>query len=95
MEVFLRNRGPRPITTASVLPSGTHRIWIRGFWLDAAGGGLSARSGAEVAFTDRAGNHWIRRANGQLEELPEDPIEHFARLGLHGPWDMQTPERVS
>ena len=25
----------------------------------------------------------------------DDPIDRFARLGLHGPFDMQTPERLS
>jgi hypothetical protein len=84
---------PRPITTASILPSGTHRVWISGRkW--AMGSGFN-RPGAEAAFTDRSGSHWIRRATGQLEELPEDPIDHFAKLGLPGPWDMQTPERIS
>jgi hypothetical protein len=79
---------PIPTTTASILPSGTYRVWIRGigWW-----GVLSGRGAAEVAFTDRAGTHWIRRANGQLEELPEDPITHY--LGL-GPHDLQTPERL-
>jgi hypothetical protein len=85
---------PKPVTTVSVLPGGTHRIWVRGFRLNAAGGGLGGRSAAEVAFTDRAGRHWIRRAAGQLEPLPDDPIEHFGRMGLHGPHDLQTPQRV-
>jgi hypothetical protein len=85
-----------PMTTASVLPpSGTYRVWVRGYRLHAAGGGLGGRSAAEVAFTDRAGKPWIRRATGQLEELPEDPIEYFGRLGLHGPYDLLTPDRVS
>ena len=93
------NRGPDhlgrppglPLTTASILPSGTHRVWIRGTgWTRV----LSGRPSAEVAFTDRAGSYWIRRANGQLEELPEDPIDHYAKLGMHGPWDLQTPERI-
>jgi hypothetical protein len=97
LEAFLKaDITQKPVTTASVLPpSGTYRVWVHGFWLNAAGGGLGGRSAAEVAFTDRAGNHWIRRATGQLEELPEDPIDYFQRLGLHGPYDLQTPERVS
>ena len=56
---------------------------------------MGGRSAAEVAFTDRAGKHWIRRGTGQLEPLPEDPIDYFQRLGLYGPYDLQTPERVS
>jgi hypothetical protein len=79
---------PIPATTASILPGGSYRVWIRGigWW-----GVLSGRGAAEVAFTDRAGTHWIRRANGQLEELPEDPITRY--LGL-GPHEFQTPERL-
>jgi hypothetical protein len=80
---------PVPVTTASILPSGTYRIWIDGLnW----GQVLSGRTGAEVAFTDRAGSHWIRHASGQLEELTEDPISHY--LGA-GPHDLQTPERLT
>jgi hypothetical protein len=95
MEEWLkRGLSQQPITTVSVLPSGTYRVWISGYWLDAGGGGMGGRSAAEVAFTDRAGKHWIRRATGQLEELPEDPIEHFGRLGLHRPYDLQTAERL-
>jgi hypothetical protein len=97
LEAFFRTTTTqKPMTTASVLPpSGTYRVWVHGFWLNAGGGGMGGRSAAEVAFTDRAGKHWIRRATGQLEELPEDPIDYFQRLGLHGPHDLQTPERVS
>jgi hypothetical protein len=55
-----------PITTASILPSGVHRVWIQGTgW----GRVLSGRRAAEVAFTDRAGNHWIRRGTGQLANI--------------------------
>jgi hypothetical protein len=78
-----------PITTASILPGGVHRIWVRGIgW----GRVLSGRRAAEVAFTDRAGSHWIRRATGQLEELAEDPIFHYLKYGPH---DLQTPERLT
>lgn len=85
-----------PITTVSILPGGTHRVWIPGArWFGAGGGGLGVRSGAEVAFTDRAGKHWIRRATGRLEPLPEDPITYFESRRLYGPHDLQTPERVT
>jgi hypothetical protein len=77
-----------PTTTVSILPSGDYRVWIQGTgW----GRALSGRRAAEVAFTDRAGSHWIRRATGQLEELAEDPIIHY--LGA-GPHDLQIPERL-
>ena len=83
---------PVPITTASMLPAGIFRIWIQGVrW----SGILSGRSAAEVAFTDRNGIHWIRRATGQLEELDEGPLGYFARLGFYGPHDLLTPERIA
>ena len=63
-----------PIGTTSILPSGTYRLWIYGRF---RAGVLDSRYAAEVAFTDRAGAHWIRHATGQLEKLPEDPITHY------------------
>jgi hypothetical protein len=106
--VFIQGAGPRtieeqlslredsedkyravPITTGSTLPPGTHRIWIQGTGWSSI---LSGRGGAEVAFTDRAGHHWVRRATGELEELPEDPIYHYLKYGPH---ELQTPERIS
>jgi hypothetical protein len=86
-DIFKRPQAP--ITTASILPSGTYRVWIAGRHLGVA---AYLRYGAEVAFTDRAGSHWIRRATGQLEELPEDPILHY--LG-RGPHDLHIPERAT
>jgi hypothetical protein len=80
---------PIPITTVSILPSGTFRVWV-----PFAGNVLGGRFGAEVAFTDRAGSHWIRRADGKLEELPQEPLEYFQALGLYGPHDLVTPERI-
>jgi hypothetical protein len=55
---------------------------------------MQGRCGAEVAFTDRAGRHWIRRATGALEELDVSPIEFLERGGLGGPWQwvFPTPE---
>jgi hypothetical protein len=81
-----------PVTTASVLPSGTYRVWIQGTgWT----GILAGRPGAEVAFTDRAGTHWIRRATGELQELPKAPFEYFQQHGLYGPYELQTPKRLT
>jgi hypothetical protein len=82
---------PIPVTTASVLPPGTFRIWIRGMGWSAI---MSGRSSVEVAFTDRAGSHWVRRATGQLEELNEEPLEYFGHLGFYAPHDLLTPERI-
>jgi hypothetical protein len=80
---------PVAITTVSVLSSGTFRIWVTSI-----GNVMGGRFGAEVAFTDRAGSHWIRRATGKLEELPKEPLEYFQARGLHGPHDLVTPERI-
>jgi hypothetical protein len=55
---------------------------------------MGGRFGAEVAFTDRAGSHWIRRATGKLEELPKEPLEYFEPSGLYGPYALVTPERI-
>jgi hypothetical protein len=83
---------PVPITTASVLPPGKSMVWIEGTGWSAH---LSGRSSAEVAFTDRAGSHWIRRANGQLEELPCEPLKYFHDRGLFSPFELQTPEPLT
>jgi hypothetical protein len=83
---------PVPITTASILPPGKSLVWISGTgW----SGYLSGRSSAEIAFTDRAGAHWIRRTNGQLEELPSEPHKYFGERGLLAPFELQTPEPLS
>ena len=83
--------GLSPTTTIAILPPGAWRIWIPGsHWSGILGG----RSGAELAFTDRAGIHWIRRATGVLEEISEPPFHYFQKLGLHGPYELQVPEPI-
>lgn len=77
----------RPFTTLSILPPGRWRVSIKG----EVGGGTGDRRGAEIAFTDRADAHWIRRASGKLEELPEEPLKYFEKWDLHGPHDLVTP----
>lgn len=75
-----------PATTAAILLPGRWRVWIpKAGWT----GLMAGRAGGEVAFTDRAGAHWVRRGKGELEELSQPPFEHF---GLHGPFDLVTPE---
>ena len=81
---------PLPVTTIGVLPGGPSQAWIAGTGWSSI---LSGRTAAELAFTDRAGNHWIRRATGQLDELDVEPLRYLERLGMHGPFDLQTPER--
>ena len=80
-----------PVSTTGIVPPGTWRIWIRGKgWTSI----LSGRGGVDVAFVDRAGVSWIRRAMGPLDELPKRPLEHFGQHGLHGPHEFQAPERI-
>jgi hypothetical protein len=80
-----------PYTTVSILPGGEWRVWLpRGNW-----GILSGRMGADIAFSDRLGQHWIQRANGKPEPIPVEPFEYFAEVGMHGPHDLQRPERFS
>jgi hypothetical protein len=50
-----------PVTTVSILPGGLYRVWISGTgWRRI----LSGRASVDIAFTDAAGAHWIRRATG-------------------------------
>lgn len=82
----------KPATALSVLPPGTWRAWIRGRGWQAPLGG---RLGAEVAFVDRAGVSWVRRAMGDLEELPERPLSYLQQFGFYGPHDFGAPEPVT
>jgi hypothetical protein len=92
--IDVRNKhydGRLPVTTVTILPGGLYRAWIDGTgWHQI----LSGRAGVDIAFTDRAGAHWIRRATGQLDELPKPPLEYLQEWGFYGPHDFQTPERV-
>jgi hypothetical protein len=58
--------------TMGLIPPGRSRIWVDGNWH-----AMQLRAGVEVAFTDRAGVHWVRRANGNLEELNEAAFDHY------------------
>jgi hypothetical protein len=78
--VFIQGAGPRRgedgvnssyRRTLSILPPGRWRVEVPGGWA-----GMSRRPGVEVAFTDRAGIHWIRRATGALDEIQKAPIDH-------------------
>jgi hypothetical protein len=39
--------------------------------------GMSRRPGVEIAFKDRMGKNWIRKANGELVEIKESPMRHY------------------
>jgi len=40
-------------------------------------GGMMLQPAVEIAFSDAAGLHWIRRVSGLLESLPKPAFEHF------------------
>jgi hypothetical protein len=67
-----------------VIPPGRWSVTFDGGW-----GAMTARPGAEVAFTDRAGLHWVRRSRGRLEQLSCDAVEHY---GIDRPIDYQVVE---
>jgi hypothetical protein len=69
-----------------VIPPGRWRVCVDGGW-----NGMYPRLGLEVAFTDRAGAHWVRRADGRLEELPRGAFDYFE---LSRPLESTPPEPV-
>lgn len=38
---------------------------------------MQARPGIELAFTDAARRHWIRRAAGELIQIADDPNRYY------------------
>ncbi len=56
----------------SILPPGKWIIEIRNQGFD-----MHKRPGIEIAFTDRAGYHWIRRANGRIQEIAKNAINYY------------------
>lgn len=77
-----------PVAMLSIIPPGRWAVQLRQY-LDPP---MQGRLGAEVAFSDRSGVHWVRRAMGNLEELPRSPTEYFSGLGLNPPYDWTTPK---
>ena len=69
-----------------MIPPGRYRTIVSGNW-----GILSGRPGAELAFTDRAGVHWMRASDGTLSEIPQPATAYY---GIDGPYDWETPEEV-
>lgn len=67
----------------SVIPPGRYETAVAGGW-----GALTARPGIELAFTDRAGIHWLRDADGALSELPDAPLAYY---GVEEPVDWIVP----
>lgn len=54
-------------------------------YLPWGGGDMYKRPGVEIAFTDSAGRHWIRRGDGKLESSKKDAIDHYG-LPMPGVW---------
>lgn len=56
----------------ALLPPGKWVVEIHGDWH-----GMNRRPGIEIAFTDREGHHWIRRANGGLEQISDSAVDYY------------------
>ena len=73
---------------ASALPPGRWVVVMGGYpTLTSA-----SRARIEIAFTDAAGRHWVRRIDGRLEKLKQSPIVHYG-LTRPLPWSMPDPCR--
>jgi len=60
--------------------SSTFGVLLPGDWLGEVPrpeGGMNIQPGIEIAFTDHNNKHWIRRANGLLEEIPKSAIDYY------------------
>ena len=76
-EEWVAQTGGLPYAKAfGSLPPGRWRVDTDSGW-----GALGARPGVEVAFTDRSGQHWIRRADGRLDEVSEEAMSHYGVPG--------------
>jgi hypothetical protein len=75
------------LDTLTVIPPGDHFTAVQAGW-----GGMMRRPGVEVAFTDRAGLHWLRRADGSLAEISKPPVEYYA-LGEPIGWSLPQERR--
>jgi hypothetical protein len=91
--VLLQGAGPRKgedddsgdvsrRSPVGVLPPGRSATTLPGPFLWA---GMHRRPGVELAFTDAASRHWIRRGDGRLERIRTDPVKHY-RLGRPVDW---------
>lgn len=68
------------------LPPGRWRVDVDSGW-----GASGARPGVEVAFTDAAGRHWIRRADGRLDRVPDEAMTHYGIPGAFSLEGLDTP----
>ena len=67
-----------------VIPPGRYYVEV-----PAAFHHMHRRHGVELAFTDRAGVHWLRASDGRLEEIEQAPTDYY---GLSLPIDWASPE---
>ena len=74
---------PSAVRMLGTLPPGAFVVPLPGDW-----GGMYGRPGVEIAFTDASGLHWIRRASGTVEEVPDDAVNHY---NLPQPVDWEEP----
>jgi hypothetical protein len=73
----------------SVIPPGE---WSADVTRWKPGGGR--HPGVEIAFTDRAGRHWLRTSEGKLTRLAVPPLEHYG-LTVPGSGTWRIPARRS
>lgn len=52
---------------------------------------MAGRAGAEVGFTDRRGVGWVRRSNGDIDELSRNAIDHY---GITRPVNYELAEKA-
>lgn len=55
--------------------------------IDHPGGGMHFRAAVELAFRDAAGRSWVRKTDGRLEELRDDPARYYD-LSEPLPWSF-------
>lgn len=56
----------------SVVPPGTCQLSI-----ESGGHGMNLHLGLEIAFTDSASHHWVRKGNGELAEIAKNPVDYY------------------
>ena len=92
--VFITGRAPYSDETGqrfrkllSIVPPGRWTAEVNRW---EPGGGR--HPGVEIAFTDRAGRHWLRRATGDLIKLSRTPLEHYGlAVPSSGTWHVPNP----
>lgn len=67
-------------TGIGTIPPGTWNAW-----LPTHGSGMGVKTAPEIAFSDANGTSWVRRGNGNLEEIESDPVK-FYNLTLPVSW---------